>query len=83
MDFDCDLHDILRETKIEWPEWHLVIDKNDKAVEIAKKFRKYLAKLELSSSIVGHVQTIEETFLKFQPTSASWENGSTKIQRSS
>jgi hypothetical protein len=64
-----DLHDILRRRIIvEWCEWHLNINENDKAIEIAEKFHHDFAKLELSSSIAGQIDTIEETFLKFMPT---------------
>ncbi|CAF0994758.1 unnamed protein product [Rotaria sp. Silwood1] len=70
---DCDLHDILRQrSKLDWPEWHLNIDENDKAIQIAKGFHKDFEKLKLSSSIAGQVRTIEETFLNFLPTDSSW-----------
>ncbi|CAF3357727.1 unnamed protein product, partial [Rotaria sp. Silwood2] len=71
---DCDLHVILRQrSKLDWPEWHLNIAENDKAIEIAQGFHKDFEKLKPSSSIVGQVRTIEETFLKFLPIGSGWD----------
>jgi hypothetical protein len=63
-----DLHNILhQQKKVEWCEWHLNINENDKAIKIAEEFHQNFKKLKLSSSIVDQVDTIEETFLKFMP----------------
>ena len=69
-----DLHDILRQQKkVEWCEWHLNINQNDKAIEIAKEFHRNSRRLKSSSSISAEVQTIEETFLEFMPKNSQWD----------
>jgi hypothetical protein len=68
-----DLHNILRQSaKVEWCEWHLNINDNDRAIKIAEEFHQNFKKLELFSSIVGQVNTIEETFLEFMPRDVHW-----------
>jgi hypothetical protein len=69
-----DLHNILHQRKkVEWCEWHLNINENDKAIKIAEEFHQNFKKLKLSSSIVDQVETIEETFLKFMPKDDNWK----------
>jgi hypothetical protein len=68
-----DLHDILRQqNRVEWCEWHLNIDQNDKAIEITNRFHQEFKKFKLSSSIVGEIDTIRKTFLKLKPTNSTW-----------
>jgi hypothetical protein len=68
-----DLHDILRQQNIlEWCEWHLTFDKDDKAVEVAELFHKELEKSKLSSSITGKIDTIVETFLDYMLNDNDW-----------
>jgi hypothetical protein len=69
-----DLHNILcQQKKVEWCEWHLNINENDKAMKIAEEFHQSFKKLKLSSSIIDQVETIEETFLKFMPKDGDWK----------
>lgn len=69
-----DLHDILRrQKKVEWCEWHLNINQNDKAIEIAGEFHRNSRRLKLSSSIADQVHTIEKTFLEFMPKTNHWD----------
>jgi hypothetical protein len=68
-----DLHDILRrQKKVEWCEWHLDINQNHKAIEIAEEFHRDSRRLKSSSSIANQVHTIEETFLEFMPKNNHW-----------
>jgi hypothetical protein len=68
-----DLHDVLRWRKrLEWCEWHLSINENHKAIEIAKNFHQDFKKLKSSSSIAREIDTIEEGFLKFMPADDKW-----------
>ncbi len=68
-----DLHDVLRRrNRVEWCEWHLNIDKNDKAIKIAKKFHQDFGKLKLSPSIIDKIDIIEEMFLKFISSNDDW-----------
>ncbi len=76
-EIDCagiyDLHNILRRrNKLDWCEWHLNIDENDKAIQIVENFCQNFNKLRLSSSIVDKINTIEETFLEFMPANNDW-----------
>ncbi|CAF3063864.1 unnamed protein product, partial [Rotaria sp. Silwood2] len=49
-----DLHNLLRQrNRLEWSEWHLAIDKNEKAIEIAKNFHQEFKKSKLSSSVAS------------------------------
>ncbi|CAF2061996.1 unnamed protein product [Rotaria magnacalcarata] len=58
---DLDLHDILRSTwKITWSERQLLIDKNEKILEITKRFHKPFENITESSSIVDQVDVIKE-----------------------
>ncbi|CAF3555092.1 unnamed protein product [Rotaria socialis] len=63
---DYDLHDILRQqNRLEWPEWHWPVDKNDKTMTIVEGFHEKFKKMKESSSIVDSIYTIEETLLNF------------------
>ncbi|CAM4908821.1 unnamed protein product [Rotaria socialis] len=63
---DYDLHDILRQqNRIEWPEWHLSVDENNKITKIVENFHRDFNKMKKSSSIVGLIRIIEETWLNF------------------
>ncbi|CAF2069457.1 unnamed protein product [Rotaria magnacalcarata] len=63
---DYDLHDILRQqNRLEWPEWHWPVDKNDKTITIVEGFHEKFKKVEEFSSIVDSIQTIEETLLNY------------------
>ena len=69
----CDVHHVLRQrNRLEWPEWHLAIDKNDKAIEITKNFHNELEKSKLSSSVARKIDTISETFLRLMPVDDGW-----------
>ena len=66
---DYDHHDILRRSKKKgWYEWHLNADSNVDAVKIAQRFHENKEKLNLSSSIVGIANTIEEMVSKLSLT---------------
>ncbi|CAF3165098.1 unnamed protein product [Rotaria sp. Silwood2] len=68
-----DLHNLLRQrNRLEWSEWHLAIDKNAKAIEIAKNFHQEFKKSKLSSSVASKVDMIEKTFLEYMPTNNEW-----------
>jgi hypothetical protein len=68
-----DLHDILRQrNRVEWCEWHLNIDQNNKAIEITNRFHQEFKKSKLSSSIFGEIDTIRKTFLKLKPANSTW-----------
>ena len=68
-----DLHDILRQRKkIQWCQWHLNINENDKAIKIAEEFHQNSKRLKFSSSIVDQVHIIEETFLEYMPKDDHW-----------
>ncbi|CAF3553086.1 unnamed protein product [Rotaria sp. Silwood1] len=71
---DCDLHDILSETiKTESPDWHLKIEKNDKAIDITRRFHQEFENLNKSSNLVDSIDIIEETFSKFKHTGQHWD----------
>ncbi|CAF3380048.1 unnamed protein product [Rotaria socialis] len=58
---DLDLHDILRSIgKITWSERQLLIDKNEKILEITKSFHKPFENITEFSSIVDQVDVIKE-----------------------
>ena len=68
-----DRHNILRPRKeVEWCEWHLNINENDRAIKIAAEFHQDFEKIKPSSSIVDQIDIIEETFLKFMPDTSDW-----------
>ena len=69
----CDVHNVLRQrNRLEWPEWHLAIDENDKAIDITKNFHNELEKSKLSLSVAKKIDIISETFLRFMPVNGDW-----------
>ncbi|CAF1584982.1 unnamed protein product [Rotaria magnacalcarata] len=61
---DYDLHDILRQqNRLEWPEWHWPVNENDKITKIVENFHRDFNKMKESSSIVGLIRIIEDTWL--------------------
>jgi hypothetical protein len=69
----CDLHDILREKEmISWPQWHLLIDKNGKVIEITQRFHKDFENMTESSSIVNSVDKIKEIYLQSMVDDQQW-----------
>lgn len=66
---DYDLHDILsKRKKVKWCDWHLNIDENKNAMQIAENFHKEITKrLKSSSNITRDINIIKTTFLEFLP----------------
>ena len=69
---DCagvyDVHNVLRQRdRLEWSQWHLLIDDDYKAVEISRSFHQEIEKSNVSSDIASKIDTISEAFLRFMP----------------
>lgn len=70
---NCDLHEILLPAgNVTWTEWHLLIDKSDKTLEITKNFQNSFKNITESSSIVNQVKIIEEIYSQFPLDDELW-----------